>query len=670
MAKRQNFVVGSTNQVTESLTNTELNNGWDQYDILGAGKLDGVFNSVSDYSKDSSNEIANAIQSITGSEPTGNSQSELAGALQQMRNEIETTSLTFVGYVATSAPSSSTYSLVEGNLWINSATMPTSFPVAASNIKKWDGSAWVAYGSTYTPKDFDFFRNINDNEGYYWFGGQWTVMSTDMSTTYFTLNQGTGKWEIKSSVNLPGNPTTTTAGANDDSTKIATTAWVNTNCGADKDMTKLTSVGKNISNWSSNVTNCITEIPQDLKIELNNGTFTLKAASKVYVPNGNGVFNTVITSSDLSITPSGFSTSSNRMIICNPNGTIGMLDVYLPYVYSGTTAPTTFDGSGRAFWYDTANNSIKKTNDSGSTWVDGYGFPIALVHITNGVGVDEIEQLFNGIGFIGRTLYVLPGVKALHSNGFNSDGTLKNDITTVSSVLTYTGGISDNLGQIILNKNGTSCQFGPLTTSWKYDIIRNIFYWSNNNDTNWINIGTYYYDTTEKYMTQFNPKLAFHAVDYSDYSKLVSDVDTKANDNAVVKLTGNQVIGGTKTFSAAAYGQASAVINSLLTTSGLFKQSGFLAGYVKLGNGIIIQWGRSSIDSTLPTQPTNVNIVFPYAFSSNTSYSVTANNYMNVNFTGGYNVGIDSLTSTGFTYRSCQASNNIVNNVFWVAIGF
>ena len=411
--------------------------------------------------------------------------------------------------------------------------MPTSFPVAASNIKKWDGSAWVAYGSTYTPKDFDFFRNINDNEGYYWFGGQWTVMSTDMSTTYFTLNQGTGKWEIKSSVNLPGNPTTTTAGANDNSTKIATTAWVNTNCGADKDMTKLTSVGKNISNWSSNVTNCITEIPQDLKIELSSGTFTLKAGSKVYVPNGNGVFNTVVTSSDLSINPSGFSTSSNRMVIYNPNGTIGMLDVYLPYVYSETTAPTTFDGNGRAFWYDTTNNIIKKTNDSGSTWTGGYGFPIALVHITNGVGIDEIEQLFNGIGFIGRTLYVLPGVKALHSNGFNSDGTLKNDITTVSSVLTHPGGTSDKLAQIILNRNGASCQFTTSVTLWKYDSVRNIFYYLSNNDTGWINIGTYYYDTTEKYITQFNPKLAFHAVDYSDiYTK--KELYTQSETNTAI----------------------------------------------------------------------------------------------------------------------------------------
>lgn len=226
MAKRQNFVVGSTNPNTQSRTDAQLNNGWNQFEVLRSGVLDGVFNAVSDYSNDSSNEIANAIQSITGSQPTGQNQSELAGALNQMRQDIETSSLTFKGYISDTAPSSSTYALLEGNLWIDSATLPTTFPVAASSIKVWDGTAWVAQSDSYTVANFDFWRNVNDNEGYYWFGGQWVVMSTDMSTTYFTLNQTSGKWEIKDSVNLPGSPTTTTPDANASDTQIATVKYI------------------------------------------------------------------------------------------------------------------------------------------------------------------------------------------------------------------------------------------------------------------------------------------------------------------------------------------------------------------------------------------------------------------------------------------------------------
>ena len=224
MAKRQNFIVGSTNDNTATLTPTQLNNAWNRNALLESSVLDGTFNAVSDYSNDSSNEIANAIQSITGSEPTGATQTELAGALQQMRDEITTSSLRFVGYVATSEPSASTYALIEGNLWINASAMPTTFPVAASSIKQWNGSSWVNYGSTYTPSNFECWRNVNDTNGYYWFGGQWTIMSTDMSVDYFTLN-ASGKWEIKSNVNLPGNATTTTQSVSNDSTRIATTAF-------------------------------------------------------------------------------------------------------------------------------------------------------------------------------------------------------------------------------------------------------------------------------------------------------------------------------------------------------------------------------------------------------------------------------------------------------------
>ena len=56
--------------------------------------------------------------------------------------------------------------------------------------------------------------------------------------------------------------------------------------GANTDLSNLTSVGKNIGNWSSNVSNCLTEIPQDIKLELSAGALTLKSGSKVYIPAG------------------------------------------------------------------------------------------------------------------------------------------------------------------------------------------------------------------------------------------------------------------------------------------------------------------------------------------------------------------------------------------------
>lgn len=134
------------------------------------------------------------------------------GATMREIEEVITSSLVFKGYVSTTEPAGG---LVEGNLWINSSTLPTTFPVPAADIKRWDGSAWVAATESYTPIAFDSFRNDNDNEGYYWFGGEWVVLSTDLSTEYFVLNQTSGKWEIKSNVNLPGKPTVATPTEND-----------------------------------------------------------------------------------------------------------------------------------------------------------------------------------------------------------------------------------------------------------------------------------------------------------------------------------------------------------------------------------------------------------------------------------------------------------------------
>ena len=55
------------------------------------------------------------------------------------------------------------------------------------------------------------------------------------------------------------------------------------------------------SNLLNYTTNRILEIPQDIKLELNNGTLTLKAGSKVYVPNGPGVFDAVTVANDIKL---------------------------------------------------------------------------------------------------------------------------------------------------------------------------------------------------------------------------------------------------------------------------------------------------------------------------------------------------------------------------------
>lgn len=185
------------------------------------------------------------------------------------------------------------------------------------------------------------------------------------------------------------------------------------------------------SNLLNYTTNRILEIPQDIKLELNNGTLTLKAGSKLYVPNGAGVFVEKTTSSDLTLT-NGWG-NQQFFVYVDINNLICMREVAI--TESGSSSSLT---SQYRCWYDTTNNSIKWTDDTGSTWREGFSFPIALI-TADASSIVSIDQVFNGFGYIGSTLFLLPGVKTVVPDGRNEDGTCKNKApSTVASVKTET----------------------------------------------------------------------------------------------------------------------------------------------------------------------------------------------------------------------------------------
>lgn len=171
----------------------------------------------------------------------------------------------------------------------------------------------------------------------------------------------------------------------------------------------------NVMDLSNRISNCITEIPQDIKLELNNGTLTLKSGSKVYVPNGSGVFNSVTIASDITRTQS----TGGPYLCFFYNNAIHLGPI--PECYSGSTAPTL--STAVAYWYDTTNNVVKRTGDGGSTWTSGFSLPYAAVS-RSGDSISSIDRVFNGFGYIGTTVFALPGVKGLIPNGRKADGTL------------------------------------------------------------------------------------------------------------------------------------------------------------------------------------------------------------------------------------------------------
>lgn len=266
---------------------------------------------------------------------------------------------------------------------------------------------------------------------------------------------------------------------------------------ARKDFANLTEESKNISNWSSNVTNCITEIPQDIKLELNNGTLTLKAGSKVYVPNGVGVFDEVTVASDL--TYYGTVGGATKFFIHYRYDSPELLAYTVSSEGSGTTPP-----SGGTY-YDTATNGIHRYS-SGSA-VSTLSFPVAIVTMES-TGITSIDQVFNGFGYIGSTVFALPGVKALIPNGRNDDGTLKSTPFEVENVLTsglFTGSWS---GEVYIKSDRIT-----YTNTTVYNEAQNITI----DSANYITAGTHCllgYHTTTNGKVVLRPKSVFHAFDY------------------------------------------------------------------------------------------------------------------------------------------------------------
>lgn len=279
------------------------------------------------------------------------------------------------------------------------------------------------------------------------------------------------------------------------------------------------------------ITNCITSIPQDINLELKDGTLTLKSGSKVYTGTGKAInINSDIVFHSGTI---GSSTDS-FFIFCNTSGGFGAR-VTSSQCISNSSNP----GSGYYVWFDTTNNKVMYSANANGTFDTELSLPIGIYQRTNG-NATSIKQVFNGFGYVADTVFALPDVEGLIPNGRNSDGTLNNYTYKVNNVIIRTGGTTYTGRYTVV---GNAWDVFLLSSGYTYNYELNI---NENNGvkSNSCIIGTV--DVVLGKISNFNLRKTFKAIDEFDYSNAVNDLsNNKASVNADnFTSTGKQTVVG------------------------------------------------------------------------------------------------------------------------------
>lgn len=232
------------------------------------------------------------------------------------------------------------------------------------------------------------------------------------------------------------------------------------------------------------------------------GQLTLKAGSRVYIPNGfeadevTPKFDEVVIDSDVVVSCGN---SGSRMAFLGRDGKA--YDSNITYVSSGSTAPT---NTGHR-WYDTANNIIKEyINGSWQTSTNFGSLPFAILTADSNKVFTSIDQVFNGFGYMGSTIFALPNVKGLIPDGWN--GAQYNNIefeTDRVMVITNPSNAISDLG-ITINQDSIA----RLNLNYyNYDSKNNLNYNSENNEGYFSRcIGVNYSRDANGRVTTFTPK--------------------------------------------------------------------------------------------------------------------------------------------------------------------
>ena len=195
------------------------------------------------------------------------------------------------------------------------------------------------------------------------------------------------------------------------------------NAKANTSLSNLSADGQmTVDSLNGTISNCILEIPQNLKIEISGTTITIKSGS-IIAMTGSSTYTTVTLSADSTRDVSGFGNGTYYLIYTGYQITLYDKN----RVQSGSSLPENPAVNDR--FYLTTDYSYYYGNSS-NVWTKNAGsYPLAIV-IGDSEGFhfakdsNGNDMIFNGVGFIGHHAFVLPNVKALVCKGYKEDRTL------------------------------------------------------------------------------------------------------------------------------------------------------------------------------------------------------------------------------------------------------
>ncbi len=366
------------------------------------------------------------------------------------------------------------------------------------------------------------------------------------------------------------------------------------------------------------ITNCILEIPQNIKVVPNDGVergYILKANSVITYPDGS---KSIVQQDVL------FTISNNQICCYNLTGkyagAYGFNDCY----YSETEPTTAINYS---FWWDASKNVIKRKKEDGSWDNNKWSLPIGYM---DDEGTFHIN---NCAGFIGNCQFFLPGIKYLVPNGRNSDGSLNNIEYTTSSLIKNIYSYTTAKQSVLLQNNLYALRVSEYYESKDDPGVKNYRCWfdTENNliklteDGKWtikkaaLIISSIATDVSPFTINSMEVKDSFRAVDYNDFNSELENVTNAIipNYSAGIALSGWTT--SNKTFTVSSDGIVRVVLSANNSIEIFYIDNIQMCGLTNVNNNIgqSVGWmiiGKGSHTFRTSAHPDRVASVTFYPF--------------------------------------------------------